>query len=628
MSRHLRRSSVGALAAGIVAAALTVPFSGATSTWTPVTRGLGDKPEDILPTTVSTAQPVTVVSTVLDDDGRPVVTSRTATDRASAVQLVKTGQQAPNAVAVELDAEVHTIGVPTGSDPYRASQWDLAKIQAPAAWQKSTGAGVVVAVIDSGVDASHPDLAGQVLPGVDLVGGTSGVSTDPNGHGTHVAGTIAALTGNEVGVSGFAPDAKILPIRTQNANGSGLMSTVATGITYAADHGAQVINMSLGGGTQVSAVTNAIAYARSKGVVVVASAGNSRTSGSPISYPAADPGVIAVASTDSADNFSSFSNRGTYVDVAAPGSGILSTYPVALGSYGSMSGTSMASPHIAAVAALLKAFDTGLSPDRIQEAMETSAVDLGAAGKDADFGYGRVDAAAALIAAAAAPTTSPTIAPTTTAPTTAPTTKPTTAPTTKPTPTKTTKPTPTKTTPPPIVKVTPSITSDGVSQKVTYGTTIRTTFTFTVDGQPFAKRPAQICTADKNAAVFKCKAATTSVAGTVTLTRKVTAPYRVYAMSTATKTAEQASSATYSYTVQAVAGLVRKSAKAITFTLAGIDKQIAEVQKYDGQSWATVSTFRATSKYMINKPQAGGLYRVVVPDSALIIGTVTDTVQM
>src|SRR5919107_4804097 len=338
MSRHLRRSAVGAMAAGIVAAALSVPFPGDTDTWMPVTRGLSETPEEILPTTVSAARPVSVVSTVLDEDGRPVVTTRTATDRASAESLVRAGQTAPNAVAVELDAEIHTMGVPTGSDPYRSSQWDLAKIQAPAAWQKSTGADVVVAVIDSGVDASHPDLAGQVLPGVDLVAGTSGVSTDPNGHGTHVAGTIAALTGNEVGVSGFAPDAKILPIRTQNANGSGLMSTIATGITYAADHGADVINMSLGGGAQLSAVTNAVAYARSKGVVVVASAGNSRYYGSPISYPAADPGVIAVASTDSADHYSSFSNQGTYVDVAAPGSSILSTYPVSQGSYGSMSG--------------------------------------------------------------------------------------------------------------------------------------------------------------------------------------------------------------------------------------------------------------------------------------------------
>ena len=276
MGSRLGRCTTGALAVGLAAAALVGPFAGGADSWTPVTRGLDAAPEAILPPTISPARPVRVVSTVLDDSGRPVVTTRTATDRAAAARLIRHGQRAPGAVAVELDAPVRALGVPTGSDPYRGLQWDLATIQAPAAWAASTGAGVTVAVVDSGVDAGHPDLAGQVLPGTDLVTGTSGVSSDPNGHGTHVAGTIAALTGNGVGVAGLAPDAKILPVRVLAENGSGMMSAVATGITWAADQGAQVINMSLGATAQVTAVTNAIAYARSKGVVVVAAAGNSR----------------------------------------------------------------------------------------------------------------------------------------------------------------------------------------------------------------------------------------------------------------------------------------------------------------------------------------------------------------
>jgi subtilisin family serine protease len=241
-----------------------------------------------------------------------------------------------------------------------------------------------VAVIDTGVDATHPDLAGQVLPEYDVINRTTlATATDPNGHGTHVAGTIAADAGNGIGISGIAPDAKILPIRVLGANGSGYMSDAATGITYAADHGATVINMSLGSASKVTAVTNAIAYARSKGVTVVAAAGNDRQSGSPTSYPGADQGVIAVAATDSNDVVASYSNAGSYVDVAAPGSNILSTTG---GTYQSWNGTSMASPHVAAIAALLEAYNPRLTPDEVEAAIEGSAVDLGPAGKDNDYG--------------------------------------------------------------------------------------------------------------------------------------------------------------------------------------------------------------------------------------------------
>jgi type VII secretion-associated serine protease mycosin len=666
MGKRLGRATTGALAAGLAAAALAVPFAGEAESWTPVTRGLDAAPEAILPPTVSPARPVRVVSTVLDDSGRPVVTTRTATDRATAARLIRDGQQAPGAVAVELDAPVRALGVPTGSDPYRNLQWDLATIQAPAAWPTSTGAGVTVAVVDSGVDAEHPDLAGQVLPGTDLVTGTSGVSSDPNGHGTHVAGTIAALTGNGVGVAGFAPDAKILPVRVLAENGGGTMSAVATGITWAADHGAQVINMSLGGTAQVTAVTNAIAYARSKGVVVVAAAGNSRSAGSPVSYPAADPGVIAVAATDSADNVAPFSNQGTYVDVAAPGVNIPNTIPVSRGGYSYMSGTSMAAPHIAAVAALLKAHRPELDSDQVEQAMETSAVDLGTAGKDADFGYGRVDATAALAAAPAAgapvtaPTStsavpSPTVAPTTVAPTTkpttvAPTTKPTTvAPTTKPTTVApTTKPTtvaptakpttvaPTAkpTTVPPTakpttapVKVTPTIKSDGVNRVVNYGSPTRTTFTVTAGGQPWARRPVQICMADNGAAVFQCRAATTSATGTVLVTRSATVPFRVRLVATATATSAATTSEPVTYRVRAVATPVKTNGRTMTVALAGVDRQAVEVQTLNGRKWTTVRTYRAITRYVLTNVRAGGQYRVVVPATATFAGATSATVR-
>ena len=398
----------------------------------PAIDGLTASPDRLLPAVVSAAQPVRVVTTTLDSDGRPVSTVRTATDRATAATLVRAGQRAAGAVGVELDAPVRAADVPAGDDPLRSSQWDLATVRATDAWAGSTGSGVTVAVIDSGVDTDHPDLAGQVLPGADFITGTEGRAIDPHGHGTHVAGTIAALAGNGVGVTGLAPSARILPIRVLNASGGGYMSDVANGIVYAADHGADVINMSISATVPVEAVTGAVAYARSRGVVVVAAAGNARSSGNPVSYPAADAGVLAVAATDSTDRVAGYSTRGWYVDVAAPGSDILSTYPAATGSaYRRMSGTSMAAPHVAALAALLKGADRGLTPDRIEEAITTSAADLGAPGRDDDFGAGRIDAAAALAAVTPAP--QPTVTPEPTSP--EPAADPTPAPAIDPTPT-------------------------------------------------------------------------------------------------------------------------------------------------------------------------------------------------
>ncbi len=425
MGKQLRRFSTGLAVTGALAcaAAFALPLHSmarpaADPIWQPIPHDLSASPARVLPKIISETHPVRVVSTTIDPDGRPVVTVRTATDRDAATGLVVAGQDAPGAVSVETDVEVSAAEV----DPLLPAQWDLARIRVDAAWPRSTGAGVTVAVVDSGVDSAHPDLAGQVLPGADFITGTEGASIDPNGHGTHVAGTIAALAANGEGVAGVAPGAHILPVRVLGADGNGYMSDVANGIAYAADHGADVINLSVSATVQVAAVTNAVAYARSKGVVVIAAAGNARRSGSPTSFPAADPGVIAVAATAGDDSIAPYSNQGAYVDVAAPGSDITSTYPG--NRYGRMSGTSMATPHVAAVAALLKAADRALSPDQVELALTSSAVDLGAPGRDDDFGAGRIDAAAALATVptpAAAPTTpemSPAITPTESAPTT------------------------------------------------------------------------------------------------------------------------------------------------------------------------------------------------------------------
>jgi len=583
-----RKFRSGALSATTFAAgAIVAPLLGAAPAWAPVTLNLQKAPEQILPAAVTADKPVTVVQTSIDKHGRPVVTKHTATTKAKAVQLVRDAQNAPEAVAVELDAPVYALGVPSGSDPYRANQWDVAKVRATDAWSSSTGAGVTVAVLDTGVAASHPDLAGQVLTGKNMITGQAGNTTDSFGHGTHVAGTIAAATGNGVGVSGLAPDTKILPVKVLGDNGGGMMSDVANGITWAADNGAKVINMSLGSRGQTGAVTNAIAYARSKGAVVVAAAGNYRSYGSPISYPAADPGVIAVAATDSSDHYGSFSNAGSYVDIAAPGVGILSTVPS--NGYSYYNGTSMAAPHVAALAALLLAKKPSLTPDQVEQAMESTAVDLGPAGKDVDYGYGRIDAVAALTTTGqAAPAPAPAPAPALQA----------------------------------------VVTSDGSSQQVLYNTKVTTTFTVTVGGAPAAKRIVRLCTADKLAAE-RCKNATTKANGTVALSRKVTYPYTVRLVVPATKTSSATGeSETYSYTVGSEVGLAVKKTSLVV-SLIGAAKQVNELQQStDGVSWTTIRTFKASSRSTLTKVPAGYLYRVIVPDVPLVVGSTSNAAQM
>jgi serine protease len=643
MRNHLRRYAIGALAVGAVAGAAAFGLPGSPASWQPVTYGLTASPAQLLPANVSTAHPVRVVSTALDSTGRPVVTATTASDEKAAVALVKKGQQAKNAVGVELDSVVTATAVPTGTDTYRSLQWDLPKIRVADGWQRSTGAGVTVAVIDTGVEASHPDLAGHVLPGKDYVAGTEGVSSDPNGHGTHVSGTIAAVTGNGVGVAGIAPDTKILPVRVLGANGSGVMSDTASGIIWAADHGANVINMSLGSSGQLGAVTNAIAYARSKGVTVVAAAGNEREKGSPTSYPAADPGVIAVAATDSADAVATFSNRGSYVDVAAPGVNIASTVPVANGSYAYYSGTSMAAPHVAAVAALLKAYNPALTPDGIEQALESSAVDLGTAGKDVDFGYGRIDVVAALTAAApktTAPTTpattKPTTAPTTVAPsptktTTSPAPTPSktmTSPTPTPTPSKTTTsptPTPTKTTTAP--KVTPAIRTTVPATTLVYGSNVTITYAVTISGKPWAGKPVRIGVAQNGA--YSYTDATTTDGGSFVFTRAATGPFQVRLVVPASETTNEAASAVVSVTVRAQAAVSSPAKGALKVTLAGAVGQTVQVQRYDRSRWVTAGTYLATgADHSLTGLVSGATYRVIVPTSVGVTGLTSTSVRI
>jgi minor extracellular protease Epr len=318
------------------------------------------------------------------------------TTAAEAAQVQATLEAEPGVVAVEVDQPVQAHDVVaaadrTPNDTLWSHQWGLRKVGGPAAWDRHVGTpDTVVAVLDTGVDALHPDLAGNVLPGYDATLRTAGGMLDLNGHGTHVAGTIAALTDNDRGVAGMCWQCAILPVKVLSSTGSGSLSDVAAGIVWAADNGADVINMSLGGTSTMSLLHAAVQYAASLDVVLVASAGNDGVT--TVNYPAGYPEVIAVASSTSEDTRSSFSNHGSWVDVAAPGSSIASTVP---GGYGGMSGTSMAAPHVAGAAALLRSFVPGATAASARTALEDTAVHVGSWVE-----HGRIDVDALLATAA------------------------------------------------------------------------------------------------------------------------------------------------------------------------------------------------------------------------------------
>jgi type VII secretion-associated serine protease mycosin len=305
------------------------------------------------------------------------------------------GRPGPELLSVQSDRAVHALGTAGENDPLRSQQWALDQVSFEGTWPITRGGGVIVAVVDSGVLGDHQDLAGSVLPGKDFISAGGDGRIDPNGHGTHVAGIIAAHVNNALGIAGAAPGVRILPVRVLKADGSGVASNVAKGIIWAADHGARVINLSLGGG-QAAGVEQAIQYANSKRAVVIAAGGNSGDSGNAPMYPAAYPEAIAVAAVNPNLTHASFSNTGNYIDVAAPGVGIVSTWGSSPSAYASATGTSMATPYASAAAALIFAAHPSFTAARLTHVLEGSARDLGPAGRDRAFGYGLINPQAAL----------------------------------------------------------------------------------------------------------------------------------------------------------------------------------------------------------------------------------------
>ncbi|WP_166397850.1 S8 family peptidase [Rubrobacter marinus] len=275
-------------------------------------------------------------------------------------------EEEPGVAAVEYDHAREASYTP--ADPGFPEQWGLKKTGFRSAWDAARGEGVRIAVVDSGVAAGHPDLAGKVVAQRDFVNG-DGTADDDFGHGTHVAGIAAARTGNGTGVAGGCPGCELLVAKTMQGR-IGYDSDVAQGIIWAADNGADVINLSLTGPAPSGVLERAVDYAWDKGSVVVAAAGNSGDG--TVQYPGAYSNVIAVAAVDRSENRASFSTMGGWVDVAAPGVGVLSTLP---GGYGYMNGTSMATPHVAALAGLLA--EEGLSNQQIKHRIVSNTADLG-----------------------------------------------------------------------------------------------------------------------------------------------------------------------------------------------------------------------------------------------------------
>ena len=288
----------------------------------------------------------------------------------------------------------------TPNDPYFSSQWHLPQISAPNAWDITTGASsITIGFIDSGAQPDHPDLASKLVTGWNFLTGTTNTS-DSLGHGTATAGTAGAGTNNSTGVAGVAWASPIMPLVVVDSTGSASYSNIANAITYAADHGIRVMNISIAGSSSSSTLQSAVTYAWNKGSIVVAAAGNSSTS-TPY-YPAACQYAVSVSATDSNNNLASFSNYGSWIDLAAPGVSITTLNTGS--SYASWSGTSFSAPIVAGTAALVLSVKPSLSASSLVSLLEQNADNIGSS---TYFGYGLVDAYKAVVAAKGSVTVAP-----------------------------------------------------------------------------------------------------------------------------------------------------------------------------------------------------------------------------
>ena len=324
-------------------------------------------------------------------------------DQISVSEAIALAENCSNILLAEPNYHLYAVDT-YPNDPAWGNQYGLGAIRAPQGWDITTGSSaVVIAIIDTGVDLTHPDLAGKIVAGYDFVNNDA-VAQDDNGHGSHVAGISAASSNNGVGVAGTSWGALIMPVKVLDAGASGSFSNAASGIIWATDHGAHIINLSMGASSHSTIFQNAIDYAYNHGVTLVAASGNSGSNF--VLYPARYPNVMAVGATDSSNTIASFSNYGTELDVVAPGVNIYST---GIGNYFYNTGTSMSAPYVAGLAAILRGIPGSGSPANLAWAMKSTALDLGAPGRDDYYGDGLIQMDAAIALLWVTPTFTPTL---------------------------------------------------------------------------------------------------------------------------------------------------------------------------------------------------------------------------
>ena len=313
---------------------------------------------------------------------------------ATVSDMVSVYGEEPDVEYAEPNYLVHALSV-TPNDPYYGIQWHLPKIKVDEVWSEQMGSrNVTIAVLDTGVDLDHPDLDEQVVSGFDFVNYDS-EADDDQGHGTHMAGTIAAETNNGEGVAGINWHAGLMPVKVLDETGEGTHENVALGLIFAADNGARVINLSFGGEDSSQTIEDAINYAYGKGCILVAGTGNS---GGAVMFPGRSGNVIAVGATDEEDNWCDdsiwgegfSSSSGAEVDVVAPGNNIASTYIG--GNFATGSGTSMATACVSGLAALIVSVNPQLSNSKVREIIEGTCDDLMEDGWDQYTGHGRINA--------------------------------------------------------------------------------------------------------------------------------------------------------------------------------------------------------------------------------------------
>lgn len=321
-------------------------------------------------------------------------------DRSAAAKLAAS----PGVVRVDDDVVVEMLakgqkGPAPAPQPVESLSWGVDRVDAELVWPSGNTAQLIkVGIIDTGISDTHPDLLANVKGGVNTINPRKSWNDD-NGHGSHVAGTVAGID-NDIGVIGVGPAIDLYAIKALDRNGSGFLSDVIEGIQWGVANGMRILNMSLGTASNIQSFEEAVKAAKMAGVTLVVAAGNS---GSAVDYPAAYQEVIAVSATDQNNVIASFSSRGPEVDLAAPGVSILSTYKGAF--YATMSGTSMAAPHVTGAAALVMNTAVGASdvngngkwdPDEVQKKLQDTATNLGDAGFDNLYGWGLVNVYAAV----------------------------------------------------------------------------------------------------------------------------------------------------------------------------------------------------------------------------------------